>query len=154
MALRGEAKKNTVLKPNKQKNNNIKNHNKDLRFNYSNTVNSISRIFLSSFALISFFYIMPLFISFTENNFNTNEFKNNSKNNENNYALCDGFDMSRDLHWPDFVGKPWYVEPASNAHNPLAPTAIPFLLLLISHPPTPQCIPMDFEVIFRMFGVS
>ena len=61
------------------KNNNIKNHNKDLSFNYSNTVNSISRIFLSSFVLISFFYIMPLFISFTENNFNTKEFKNNSK---------------------------------------------------------------------------
>ncbi|MDC0866294.1 hypothetical protein OAP79_02850 [Candidatus Pelagibacter sp.] len=32
------------------KNNNIKNHNKDLSFNYSNTVNSISRVFLSSFA--------------------------------------------------------------------------------------------------------
>ena len=61
------------------KNNNIKNHNKDLSFSYTNTVNSISRIFLSSFALISFFYIMPLFISFTENNFNTKEFKNDSK---------------------------------------------------------------------------
>ena len=61
------------------KNNNIKNQNKDLSFNYSNTVNSISRIFLSSFALISFFYIMPLFISFNEKNFNTKEFKNNSK---------------------------------------------------------------------------
>ena len=61
------------------KNNNIKNQNKDLSFNYSNTVNSISRLFLSSFVLISFFYIMPLFISFTEKNFNTKEFKNNSK---------------------------------------------------------------------------
>ena len=61
------------------KNNNIKDHNKNLSFNYSNTVNSISRIFLCSFALISFFYIMPLFISFTEKNFNTKEFKNNSK---------------------------------------------------------------------------
>ena len=61
------------------KNNNIKKHNKDLSFNYSNTVNSISRIFLSSFALISFFYIMPLFISFGEKNFYTEEFKNNSK---------------------------------------------------------------------------
>ena len=61
------------------KNNNIKDRNKDLSFNYSNTVNSISRIFLSSFVLISFFYIMPLFISFTENNLNTKEFKNNSK---------------------------------------------------------------------------
>ena len=61
------------------KNNNIKKHNKDLSFNYNNTVNSISRIFLSSFALISFFYIMPLFISFAEKNFYTKEIKNNSK---------------------------------------------------------------------------
>ena len=61
------------------KNNNIKKHNKDLSFNYNNTVNSISRIFLSSFALLSFFYIMPLFISFAEKNFYTKEFKNNSK---------------------------------------------------------------------------
>ena len=37
------------------KNNNIKDHNKNLSFSYSNTVNSISRIFLSSFVLISFF---------------------------------------------------------------------------------------------------
>ena len=66
-----------IFKDNKNKN--IKDHNKDLSFNYSNAVNSISRIFLSSFVLISFFYIMPLFISFTENNFNTKEFKNNSK---------------------------------------------------------------------------
>ena len=68
-----------IFKDNKNKIKNIKDLNKDLSFNYSNTVNSISRIFLSSFALISFFYIMPLFISFTENNFNTKEFKNNSK---------------------------------------------------------------------------
>ena len=66
-----------IFKDNKNKN--IKDLNKDLSFNYSNTVNSISRIFVSSFALISFFYIMPLFISFTEKNFNTKEFKNNSK---------------------------------------------------------------------------
>jgi len=66
-----------IFKDNKNKN--IKDLNKDLSFNYSNTVNSISRIFLSSFVLISFFYIMPLFISFTENNFNTKEFKNDSK---------------------------------------------------------------------------
>ena len=66
-----------IFKDNKNKN--IKDHNKDFSFNYSNTVNSISRIFLSSFALISFFYIMPMFISFTEKNFNTKEFKNNSK---------------------------------------------------------------------------
>jgi Bax protein len=66
-----------IFKDNKNKN--IKDLNKDLSFNYSNTVNSISRVFLSSFALISFFYIMPLFINFTDNNFNTKEFKNNSK---------------------------------------------------------------------------
>ena len=68
-----------IFKDNKNKNKNIKDYNKNLSFNYSNTVNSISRIFVSSFALISFFYIIPLFISFTENNFNTKEFKNNSK---------------------------------------------------------------------------
>jgi len=68
-----------IFKDNKNKIKNIKDLNKDLSFNYSNTVNSISRIFLSSFVLISFFYIMPLLISFTENNFNTKEFKNNSK---------------------------------------------------------------------------
>ena len=68
-----------IFKDNKNKNKNIKDLNKDLSFNYSNTVNSISRIFVSSFALISFFYIIPLFISFTEKNFNTKEFKNNSK---------------------------------------------------------------------------
>jgi Bax protein len=41
--------------------------------------NTLSRIFLSSFITISFFYIMPIFINFTEKNFNNKEFTNNSK---------------------------------------------------------------------------
>ena len=31
-------------------------------------INTISRIFLSSFIIVSFFYIIPMFINFTENN--------------------------------------------------------------------------------------
>ena len=42
--------------------------------------NTISRIFLSSFIIVSFFYIIPMFINFTENNFITKEFTKNSKN--------------------------------------------------------------------------
>ena len=38
------------------------------------TINSISRIFLSSFILVSFFYIVPILINFTDNNFNTKEY--------------------------------------------------------------------------------
>ena len=43
------------------------------------TINSISRIFLSSFILVSFFYIVPILINFANNNFNTKEYTNNSK---------------------------------------------------------------------------
>jgi len=43
------------------------------------TINSISRIFLSSFVLVSFFYIAPILINFTDKNFNTKEYTNNSK---------------------------------------------------------------------------
>jgi len=43
------------------------------------TINSISRIFLSSFVLVSFFYILPILINFTDNNLNTKEYTNNSK---------------------------------------------------------------------------
>ena len=42
-------------------------------------INSISRVFLSSLVLVSFFYIVPILINFTDNNFNTKEFTNNSK---------------------------------------------------------------------------
>jgi len=59
---------------------NNKNENKkNINFIYKNSINSISRIFLSSFVIVSFFYITPIFINFAENNFNTKEFTNNSK---------------------------------------------------------------------------
>ena len=44
----------------------------------------ISRLFLSSFIVISFFSVAPIFINFANNNFNNKEFTNNSKNILNN----------------------------------------------------------------------
>jgi len=44
----------------------------------------ISKFFLSSFIVISFFYAAPIFINFTDKNFNNKEFTNNSKNILNN----------------------------------------------------------------------
>ena len=52
---------------------------KNKEFSKSQTINSISRIFLSSFILVSFFYITPILINFANNNFNTKEYTNNSK---------------------------------------------------------------------------
>ena len=43
------------------------------------TINSISRVLLSSLVLISFFYVLPILINFTDNNLNTKEYTNNSK---------------------------------------------------------------------------
>ena len=43
------------------------------------TINSISRIFLSSLVLVSFFYVLPILINFTDNNLNSKEYTNNSK---------------------------------------------------------------------------
>ena len=54
-----------------------KKKNKDI--SQTQTINSISRIFLSSFLLVSFFYIAPILINFTDKNFNTKEYTNNSK---------------------------------------------------------------------------
>ena len=42
--------------------------------------NIVSRFFLSSFIVISFFYVVPIIINFTGKNFNNKEFTNNSKN--------------------------------------------------------------------------
>ena len=44
----------------------------------------ISRFFLSSFIVISFFYVAPIIINFADKNFNNKEFTNNSKNILNN----------------------------------------------------------------------
>ena len=46
--------------------------------------NIVSRFFLSSFIVISFFYTIPIFINFADKNFNNKEFANNSKNILNN----------------------------------------------------------------------
>ena len=43
------------------------------------TINSISRIFLSSLVLVSIFYVVPILINFTDKNLNTKEYTNNSK---------------------------------------------------------------------------
>ena len=45
---------------------NPKKKNKDI--SQSQTINSISRIFLSSFVLVSFFYIAPILINFANKN--------------------------------------------------------------------------------------
>ena len=42
--------------------------------------NIVSRFFLSSFMIISFFYAAPIIVNFTDKNFNNKEFTNNSKN--------------------------------------------------------------------------
>ena len=52
---------------------------KNKEFSQFQTINSISRIFLSSFILVSFFYIAPILINFANNNLNTKEYTNNSK---------------------------------------------------------------------------
>ena len=52
---------------------------KDINYQYNKSFNAISRIFLSSLMIVSFFYITPIFINFAEKNFNTKEFKNNSQ---------------------------------------------------------------------------
>ena len=46
--------------------------------------NIVSRFFTSALFVISFFYIMPIFINFADKNFNNKEFANNSKNILNN----------------------------------------------------------------------
>jgi len=57
---------------------NIKNK-KDTNNEYNKSFNAISRILLSSFVIVSFFYVIPIFINFTDKNFNNKEFTNNSK---------------------------------------------------------------------------
>ena len=52
---------------------------KNLDFFKEQSLNNLLRIFLSSFLMISFFYIAPIFINFAEKNIITTEFSNNSK---------------------------------------------------------------------------
>ncbi len=48
------------------------------------SLNIVSRFFLSAFIVVSFFYVVPIFINFADKNFNKREFTNNSKNILNN----------------------------------------------------------------------
>ena len=57
---------------------NIKNQ-KDINNENIRSFNVISRIFLSSCLIISFFYITPIFINFADKNLNNKEYTNNSK---------------------------------------------------------------------------
>ena len=57
---------------------NIKNK-KNIKDEYNKSLNAISRIFLSSFLIVSFFYVAPIIINFADKNFNNKEFTNNSK---------------------------------------------------------------------------
>ena len=52
---------------------------KNLNLFQEKTLNSLSRIFLSSFLVISFFFVTPMLINFSDKNFNNKEFTNNSK---------------------------------------------------------------------------
>ena len=53
---------------------------KKIGFIKNRSFNIVARFFLSAFAVISFFYITPIFIDFADKNFNNAEFTNNSKN--------------------------------------------------------------------------
>ena len=52
------------------------------KFKYykNKSINSISRFLVSGLLLLSFFYVMPIFINYSEKNFSNKEFTNNSKN--------------------------------------------------------------------------
>ena len=52
---------------------------KDAPFFYDSSLTTLSRIFLSSAIVVSFFSIVPLLINFADKNFNKKEFTNNSK---------------------------------------------------------------------------
>ena len=53
--------------------------NNNLNLFQERILNILSRIFLSSFLIISFFYVAPIVINFSDKNFNNKEFTNNSK---------------------------------------------------------------------------
>ena len=61
---------------------------KDLDLLEKKNLHSLSRIFLSSLVVISFFYITPIFIDFANKNFNNKEFTNNS------FAITNSFPVA------------------------------------------------------------
>jgi Bax protein len=52
---------------------------KNLNFFKEKSLNNLLRIVLSSFLMISFFYVTPIFLNFAEKSLNSKEFTNNSK---------------------------------------------------------------------------
>ena len=74
---------------------NLHNIHKDKNFYYHNSLNSISKIFLSSFIIVSLFYVTPKFINFADENFITKEYTNNSKKILA-YTLNDKLDIEKD----------------------------------------------------------
>jgi len=74
---------------------NLHNTHKDKNFYYHKSLNSISRIFLSSFIVVSLFYITPKLINFADENFSTKEYANNSKKILA-YTLNDKSDIEKD----------------------------------------------------------
>ena len=56
-----------------------KKFNNNLNLFQEKVLNILSRIFLSSFLIISFFYVAPIIIKYSDKNFNNKEFTNESK---------------------------------------------------------------------------
>ena len=56
-----------------------KKFNNNLNLFQEKVLNILSRIFLSSFLIISFFYVAPIFINFADKSFYTKEYKNSSQ---------------------------------------------------------------------------
>ena len=52
---------------------------KNLNFFKEKSLNNLIRVLLSSFLMISFFYITPIFLNFTQKNLHNEEFTNTSK---------------------------------------------------------------------------
>ncbi len=78
---------------------------KNKKISLNEKIYSLSRIFLSSSLIVSFFYIVPIIVNFTEQNIlSTKEFTNNSKkvlaytlNKKDNLDKEDGFIDEKDL---------------------------------------------------------
>ena len=87
----------------------IKKTKKTIQFLDERSLGAIPRVFLSSIIVISLFYVMPIFVNYTNENFlNTKEFQNeskkilvytlNSKNNiEENTEVLDERDLLTDI---------------------------------------------------------
>jgi Bax protein len=75
-----------------------------LNISEEKNLNTITRFFLSSLIVISFFYITPIFINFAEKNLNNEEYTNNSKkilaytlNNKNSNQTINEEDVLFDI---------------------------------------------------------